>query len=201
MTELWQQYDEQGLPIPGKALSKAENAKGALHAASHVWIWRSSPDGPEILLQRRATTARTWQGHLDISAAGHVDAGEDPLTAALRETAEELGHDLAPSDLTNIGVQRALLHDDSGIIENEFEWLYIYEIPIGIEFKLQESEVHSVEWRSLERVRKEALAPQQRHPDRYVPHSPAYYMAVLEAIEAASSGRLHPHANTEAPSQ
>lgn len=44
-----------------------------------------------ILLQQRSMNKLTNPGKWDITAAGHVDAGEDTFTTALRETAEEVG--------------------------------------------------------------------------------------------------------------
>ena len=38
-------------------------------------------------------------GFYDASAGGHIDEGEDPLAAALRETREEIGLNLSPDDL------------------------------------------------------------------------------------------------------
>lgn len=82
--ERWQSYDPNG--EPGKrALTKPEARSGILHGAAHVWIWRIGASGVEILLQRRAADKATWPNHLDISAVGHVDFGETPLTAELKE--------------------------------------------------------------------------------------------------------------------
>lgn len=48
-------------------------------------------DKNRILLQQRSMNKLTNPGKWDIAAAGHVDAGEDTFTTALRETAEEVG--------------------------------------------------------------------------------------------------------------
>ncbi len=60
----------------------------------------------QVLFQKRTATKRTWPNHFDISAAGHIDLGEDPITAAIRETKEEIGIDVASNDLQFIGVDR-----------------------------------------------------------------------------------------------
>src|SRR3954452_8542377 len=41
-------------------------------------------------------------GHWAVSAAGHVEAGEDAVSAAVREAAEELGVVLDPGDLVSL---------------------------------------------------------------------------------------------------
>src|ERR1017187_5337048 len=89
--ELWQAYNEQGEPITGKGLTKAQSRTGVLHAASHVWIWRGAGADTEVLIQLRAKDKMTWPGLYDISAAGHIDFTETPLQAAIRETKEEIG--------------------------------------------------------------------------------------------------------------
>jgi isopentenyldiphosphate isomerase len=184
MTELWQGYDEQGRPVSGVGLTKRQCGDGALHGASHVWIWRLREGQPEILLQRRAPGKPTWGGFLDISAAGHIDQDEDPVQAALRETEEELGLRLNPDDLSLIGVRRARLKHGE-IIENEFQWLYLVELTSDAELALQKAEVHSTVWHGLEQVRVDVTSPQPH--DHYVPHGAAYFANVLEAVKYASA--------------
>ncbi len=63
--------------------------------AAYVYLLRGEhPVGPgtEVLLQlRRGTGYR--DGHWAAAAAGHLDPGETPYAAAVREAAEELGLD------------------------------------------------------------------------------------------------------------
>jgi hypothetical protein len=74
--ELWQTYGSNGEPI-GRALTKPEARSGILHGVAHVWIWRVGSAGPGVLSQARAKDEATWPDYLDISAAGHIDFGED----------------------------------------------------------------------------------------------------------------------------
>ena len=58
--------------------------------ASYV-VLRRTEDGVErVLLQLRRGTG-FMDGHWAVSAAGHVEPGEDAVSAAVREAAEELG--------------------------------------------------------------------------------------------------------------
>lgn len=177
MGELWQLYDEQGKALKGEGGHKAEVfAKGILHAASHVWIWRKNNGTPEILLQKRAADKRTWPNRYDISAAGHIDLGETPLDAALREAKEEIDLEIAAQELKLFGVHRAHLKAENGATENEFQWLYSLELASDTVFNLQASEVESLVWMSVDQFRADCTS------DQYVPHGKLYYDTVVSAI-------------------
>lgn len=180
MDELCQLFDEQGDVLEGEGATKNEVfSKGLLHGASHVWIWRNNAGVAEVLLQKRAANKRTWPNRLDISAAGHIDLYEDPLTAALRETKEEIGLDVNKSNLQEISREKAYLTAEDGAIENEFQWLYLLKLPDNFEFLLQEEEVDSLVWKSIDDFEAE------RNTDLYVPHGEAYYLKVISAIKSA----------------
>ncbi len=182
--ELWQLYDEQGRALEGQGANKDDTfSKALLHGAAHVWIWRSKNGKPEVLLQKRAANKRTWPNRFDISAAGHIDLGEEPLTAGVRETIEEIGLKVREGDLNLISVQRSNMSAGNGLVENEFQWLYLFELPADTDFTLEQSEVASVEWKSVADLKKEL----NDSPGNYVPHGDPYYNTVCSAIEAASA--------------
>lgn len=66
--------------------------------ASYVLLLRGEADRTEVLLQLRANTG-FMDGYWAAAAAGHVEAGEDALAAAVREAHEELGVTVEPADL------------------------------------------------------------------------------------------------------
>lgn len=74
--------------VVGQAPRAEVHARGLLHRAVHVWVFRS--DG-RLLLHRRSLSKDEYPGRYTSSASGHVDAGEAYETAAHRELAEELG--------------------------------------------------------------------------------------------------------------
>jgi isopentenyl-diphosphate delta-isomerase len=184
MDELWQLYDEQGLPVDGKGSNKAEVfSQGLLHAAAHVWIWRVDDDSLEVLLQKRAADKRTWPNRYDISAAGHIDLSESPLDAALREAKEEIDLEIVKTDLKLFGVHRAHLVAENGAIENEFQWVYGLECPKEADFNLQAAEVASLLWMPVAQFKAECRGEQ------YVPHDKLYYDTVIASIESAISSQ------------
>lgn len=181
--ELWQLCDPQGRAIEGAGATKDEVfQKGLLHGAAHVWIWRAGQKNPEVLLQKRAADKRTWPSLYDISAAGHIDLGESPLTAALRETQEEIGLSIDETDLLFFSVQRMQIKTNGGAIENEFQWLYLYELKTDDNLALEQAEVSSVLWMPLPDFQQATTGS----ADGYVPHGDLYYATVCSAIADAA---------------
>lgn len=84
--------------VVGTARRGDIHAQGLLHRAAHVLIF--DPAG-RLYLQKRSQNKDTHPGKWTTSASGHVDPGEDYLTAARRELDEELGLDL---DIEQVGM-------------------------------------------------------------------------------------------------
>ena len=61
----------------------------AVVPASYVYLLRAGETGTEVLLQQRGPVPY-MPGHWAAGAAGHVERGEDAVTAARRELREEL---------------------------------------------------------------------------------------------------------------
>lgn len=78
---------------------EAVHRDGDIHGASHIWVVRRGEKGDEVLLQKRRPDKDSFPGCLDTSCAGHMTAGEDFVSTALRELGEELGLTAAPEDL------------------------------------------------------------------------------------------------------
>jgi len=76
----------------GEQLDKAVIHKNGLwHRDVHVWV----TNGTQLLEQQRTWDKKIMPGAWDISVGGHVGTGESYLKAAIRETSEELGMDVA----------------------------------------------------------------------------------------------------------
>ncbi len=129
---------------------------GDLHRTCHVWITRETPDGVELLLQKRSTNKDSFPGCYDISSAGHVPAGVDFLPSAVRELKEELGITAAEKDLLPLFTLRQgsnnIFHGKQ-FINNEFTLVCLLKKDISIdELTLQREEVESVRWMKLGEV-------------------------------------------------
>ncbi len=74
--------------VIGQARRADVHARNLLHRAVHVWVFRSNG---QLVAQRRSASKDQYPNTLTSSASGHLDAGEDYLTAAIRELEEELG--------------------------------------------------------------------------------------------------------------
>lgn len=131
----------------GKTKEKAEvHRDGDWHRVVHVWVVNSKK---EILFQLRAKEMEAYPDMWDISTAGHIEAGEDSITAAIRETKEEIGIDISKDEVRLIGhvdQQREVLNNGN-YLNNEFVDVYLYTADIGFnDFKMLDGEVKKVKW-------------------------------------------------------
>lgn len=178
--ELWQAYDENGKPIPGKGLTRDDAHSGKLHGSSHLWIWRKTDHGIEILLQKRAETKFTWPGYYDISAAGHIDLGETPEQTALREAQEEIGDVVSGSEITLLFVYRQhMVEQRNGVIENEFQHIFGLILDKDVSFVLDRQEVERVKWVDLDTFERMI---DQKTTDQLVPQGAPYFDELLSHI-------------------
>lgn len=106
----------------GTATRAEVHREGLWHPVFHCLVVR--PGRPaRVVLQRRAETKAAFPGKLDLSATGHLQAGEQPADG-VRELNEELGVDIDPEDLTPIGTR--LLADDIGGEGRNRERVHLY---------------------------------------------------------------------------
>jgi isopentenyldiphosphate isomerase len=103
-SELVDVFDELGRHR-GVLDRSVAHAEGWWHQVFHLLIVARRPAGASVILQRRASAKSTFPGLLDLSATGHLAAGERPIDG-LRELREELGIELDPESLVRLGVRR-----------------------------------------------------------------------------------------------
>jgi isopentenyl-diphosphate delta-isomerase type 1 len=86
--EIFDVVDQADRVIGRATRAEVHRNPALIHRAVHILVFR--PDG-RLLMQRRSAVKDIDPGLWDTSVGGHVDAGEDYLTAARRELSEELG--------------------------------------------------------------------------------------------------------------
>lgn len=127
-----------------------------------VNLWIVNPKTKLILIQKRSQNKDTNPNKWDLSAGGHVDAGESSLEAIIRETKEELGIDIRNDNIIKIF---EIKHDK---VKRNFVDVYILEKDIDIKnIVLQKSEVSDVKYFSIE----ELVAAHNSHDINFVNHS------------------------------
>lgn len=101
--------------------------RGLLHQVVHCWVIDDSCDEKWIYFQQRSYKKKDFPGLYDISAAGHIDIGEEIDEAAKREIEEEIGIVIDPQKLKYIGsIKEELKLDD--FFNSEICHIYLYSI-------------------------------------------------------------------------
>ena len=115
-SELIDIYDAQGRKTGVAERSKAHGDNTLLHRAAHVLVF--SADG-RLLLQKRSLHKRIQPGKWDASVGGHLAAGEDFLTGARRELAEELGlsEDTTLEHLFDVEIRNEIESEDARVFK------------------------------------------------------------------------------------
>ena len=152
--ELFDVRDSEG-NVTGVARERElVHLNGDPHGTSHIWVVRENASGGwDVLLQKRSRAKDSYPGCYDVSSAGHLQAGDDFLPAALRELEEELGLRARAEDLEFVGFRRAYREAFFGgrlFKDHEISAVYIYRKPVETSaLRLQKEELESVMWMDL----------------------------------------------------
>lgn len=173
-TEAWQVYAPNGEQKKGESILPIESRKTSevIVGAVHIWIWRRTDSGLEVLLQKRATDKPTWPDFLDISAAGHIDQGETLAEAAYREAEEEIGLSIDVDKLEFVFSYRNF--------ENGIKWVYLYEQSEAYDFTFNDGEVQSLRWVPVYEFGEMITSPNEHN---LVPHPEEYFSLLSKAIQ------------------
>lgn len=140
MAEYWDLYDGAGQKTGEKHLRGTEVPEGRFHKVVHIWIQNSRG---ELLMQKRSDTVDNCPGEW-ATTGGSVQAGEEPLTTAVRELAEELGMNVSAEELQYCLMVRR---------PSAYCYVYVLRKDVSVDsLTLQESEVAAAEWMSLEKI-------------------------------------------------
>jgi len=171
--EAWQVFNGAGLPVPGASIAPKESRGNpkVIVGAVHVWIWRKTIDGVEVLLQHRAKDKPTWPDYLDISVAGHIDAGESLEEAIAREAKEEVGAIIPQERPEFIFSYRNF---DTGI-----KWVYLLQQLEDVKYTFNDGEVQALKWVPLSEFIRMTENPEENN---LVPHPSEYYSQLNKAL-------------------
>jgi len=148
MNEYLDYYDDK-LNYIGKATREEIHKKGLWHQTFHCWIVRNIHDGKYVLLQRRGPEKKTYPNTLDITAAGHLTAGETRIDG-LRELNEELGINAKENNLIYLGIRMSSAKVGE-TLNQEFAHVHLLEWDIELsEYNLQFDEVSGLVEMKLE---------------------------------------------------
>lgn len=138
--ELWDLYNAKKQKVGRTMVRGEEIPAGLYHLAVHIWPVNRKG---EFLVQRRAATVQ-WKPNLWAVTGGSAVAGENGLTAALRELQEELGIAADASQMREIACLRR---------SNSFCCVYTINLDLAPDaFILQKEEVSDVRWCSPLRI-------------------------------------------------
>lgn len=143
MEEFFDVLNEKG-NFTGKTESREKcHKEGLWHKAVVVFIINSKN---QVLLQRRSPNKRMWPNMWDVTAGGHVLAGEFGFEAIIREAKEELGIELNKNEMTFLGSSIST-NNKADIINKHFNEYYIVNKDLDeTRLTLQKEEVTEVKW-------------------------------------------------------
>lgn len=150
-------YSESGEALGQTASRDHAHTEGLWHRTVHVWV--QNPQG-QVLLQQRSNLKDTNPGLWDVSAAGHISAGQSTIDAALRELEEELGLVILEDELRPLfTVKHVYRSPDGTIMDYEHQEVFLVQKEVKLtELLCDPAEVQAVAWISVEDLQKHVQA-------------------------------------------
>ena len=112
--EIFPLVDEQGRVIGKATRGECHSGSRLLHPVVHLHVFNSQG---EVYLQKRPEWKDIQPGKWDTSVGGHIDYGETPEKALVREVREELG-------ITDFVPERVGQYVFEGLREREFVYVH-----------------------------------------------------------------------------
>lgn len=133
---------EDGTFTGKQELKSIAHKHGMCHGISAVALINKNG---KLLIQKRASTKKNEPNKWDLSGAGHMDVGERPQEAAIRELYEELGVKVQEKELKLIDTYLNKVQLDSETFINHFTYLFILEKDISLKnIVMKKSEVSNI---------------------------------------------------------
>lgn len=198
MSEVLDIFNEK-YELIGQETREQVHIQGLWHQTFHCWILTSHDDNYYVLVQKRSSNKKTEPNKLDISAAGHLKAGETK-NDGLREVQEELGISPETSKIIDLGIRISangipgkkcnrefcnvvFLEDNTPLINHnlqESEVSALVEIKVSDGLKLFSGEVDSIKSNALFEVNGEkALEEMEIKTNDFIYRLDPYYLKVF----------------------
>ncbi|MDD6489055.1 MAG: NUDIX domain-containing protein [Clostridia bacterium] len=140
--ELFDVLDENGNFTGTKKERSAVHTDGDWHGSVHIWIVQDN----KVLLQKRCKDKDSFPLCFDAACTGHIDSGENSLSAAIREIGEEIGLKIKSDELIFLFRQKLCIHHDK-FISNEFNDVYLINRRVeNSELSFQQEEIDELVW-------------------------------------------------------
>ena len=180
MIELVDVWDNNGFPTGENCTKKFAHNNGICHPTVHVWFYT---DKPKILMQKRGSNKQIFPNFWDVSVAGHLLSGETILQGALREVKEEIGLTILKNDLELLTVRKNVNKFSSGIIDCEFQHVFLAKLTTEIvNLVIQKEEVDAIRLFSFDEI----TECQKNNNSNYkiVPADMSYYSYIMNVISS-----------------
>ena len=156
-TDEWFDVVNERDEVLGRETRRVVHATGRWHRAVHVLVFDAAG---RVFLQKRSMLKDLSPGLWDSSCSGHLDAGEDYDTAAVRELGEEIGVHGVAVGATETQVRRWFRVE--ACAETGWEFCWIYRLRHEGPFVLHPEEIEAGEWVAADEVTRR-LAAQPEH--------------------------------------
>jgi isopentenyl-diphosphate delta-isomerase len=138
-TEEWFDVVNERDEVVRRATRREVHATGLWHRAVHIMVFDAAG---RVFLQKRSMLKDLSPGLWDSSCSGHVDAGEDYDTSAVRELGEEIGLVLDPAG----PVKPERWFRVSACAETGWEFVWVYRLRHDGPLTLDPLEIQYGEW-------------------------------------------------------
>ena len=128
------------------------HSEGLLHREVGVIVLN---ENNEILLEKRSATKKQSPNKWAL-CAGHIEAGDIPENAILREVKEEIGIDITEEDLQFLDIFRRDKKFSNGQYNNTYIYIYVYRTNKKIEdYTIQIEELSEVKYFPITDIEKD----------------------------------------------
>ena len=185
MIEFVDIWDDKGLPTGKKCTKQFAHEKGLFHPTVHVWFYTSDHN---ILMQKRSSKKQTYPNFWDVSVAGHIASGETIHQGAIREIKEEIGLTILHNDLEFITIRKNVNKFSSGIIDCEFQHVFLAKLTTKIDnLNIQKEEIDDVRLFSFDEI----IECQNFKNSNYkiVPADMTYYTYIIDIISKKNQSK------------